>query len=533
MKKRTTNLMFFIENNIKSIIATFLIIQPILDLNYFFVGRYPTIFGVGIPTFIRMGFSGIMVLYLIWRMFHNKVNIRTQYFKIIIYILMYLIIYAIIHTIMGLKYNGSDFEFSLISEVRYFVRMLLPVLLIFVFLQISPKSILEVVYKSWLILVPVTIVVLNVLTVSLSSYTNKTISANFFSWFGKGYVEYSYLQLSSKGFFRYANQIGLILASLTPIASIKFFKRKNFSSLISICLFMLSMVMIGTKVALFSFPLLFLASFSIYWFFDIKDKFSKNNINLYFYVVFVFIIFVLLYPFSPSVNRSSITNSIVYKSKFDIRQKTASVSNIPIDFLFYEEEFNAEGQILTDDEMIDYIEDTYPTKRINDKFLLDIYHYKKDPQFWYEVLQLSDKVLINQRNVEQMILQRVKELNNNPFESLFGMGYSRMQNIFPLERDFVSHFYTVGILGIPIILPQFVFLSIFMILVIIKRIYFKFNTYSSMLLLILIYSMFIAYNSGNILDSLFPSILLSFFFALIIEEYKKTNTRVKIKGESI
>ena len=50
------------------------------------------------------------------------------------------------------------------------------------------------------------------------------------------------------------------------------------------------------------------------------------------------------------------------------------------------------------------------------------------------------------------IIARIKERNNNKYDSYLGMGYTI--NFMDLERDYVYQYYLFGLLGIILILPQ-------------------------------------------------------------------------------
>lgn len=50
------------------------------------------------------------------------------------------------------------------------------------------------------------------------------------------------------------------------------------------------------------------------------------------------------------------------------------------------------------------------------------------------------------------MLKRVKEINNNKLDNLFGITYSRTSKVFNLERDFLYQYYSMGIIGVLILI---------------------------------------------------------------------------------
>ena len=45
------------------------------------------------------------------------------------------------------------------------------------------------------------------------------------------------------------------------------------------------------------------------------------------------------------------------------------------------------------------------------------------------------------------MLKRVKEINNNKYDDLLGLTYSRTSKVFNLEKDFQYQYYSLGIIG--------------------------------------------------------------------------------------
>ena len=150
-------------------------------------------------------------------------------------------------------------------------------------------------------------------------------------------------------------------------------------------------------------------------------------------------------------------------------------------------------------------------------FILNSYSFEKDPYFWYTIMKLPLRDRVNYRNLETRMLERVKEINNNTYDDLFGITFTRMSNIFDLERDFLSHYYTLGLFGLCLFLFPYLiifFLAVFMMLYHYKE---KFTFRNVMLMLGIAITLFAAYYSGNCMDGLVVTLILGFVMGQLVE----------------
>ena len=110
------------------------------------------------------------------------------------------------------------------------------------------------------------------------------------------------------------------------------------------------------------------------------------------------------------------------------------------------------------------------------------------------------------------IIKRIKERNNNKFDTLLGMGYTI--NFMDLERDYVYQYYLFGLLGIILIIPQlFIYLK-----ETIKSL--KNLRHISLLLTALIImsptlGFIVAYYSGHVFGWISPSYILVLTIAIL------------------
>lgn len=111
------------------------------------------------------------------------------------------------------------------------------------------------------------------------------------------------------------------------------------------------------------------------------------------------------------------------------------------------------------------------------------------------------------------MLEAVKARNHAFGDSWVGIGYSREQAIYNLEKDFVNQYYSLGILGLLLFVSFYVYCPLRLLLRCLRqkpgcarlRVF-----YAATALAIFILA---AWFSGNILDSLLMSTLFAFIAA--------------------
>ena len=537
------------KENLAKLLMFFIIIQPILDIYILFQDNVINFIGFSPSTIIRVVTIAFLLLSLL---FIIKLNKKHWYLLYGIFILIYVILHHI-NAINLTSYHEGNFYYNIIDEIFYIIRMLLPLSIIFItyHLPLSDNNIRKII--SWLVLlISGSIVITNILGISLASYESGIIKDNIFSWFSDGYKNYDYLSLASKGFFLSANRISALLVLITPILFSNFIKKPTKFLTLLIFIQLIAMFMLGTKVATLGFIVLAITTLFLYYFFIIikKQKFAK-------YVNFILIVSVLssiaLYPFSPSYNRSHIDNNMYdnydndingLKTKLQKQEKELEkdLANLFIDSgdIKNISEFNLEminhvykgkynvDRTNVDNILINYIKNNYELYKINKHFILKSYNFEKDPYFWYTIMKLPLRDRVNYRNLETRMLERVKEINNNTYDDLFGITFTRMSNIFDLERDFLSHYYTLGIIGILLLLSPYI-----IILLIIgfkfltdKR---KFNIENALYILGICITLFAAFYSGNVLDGLVVTIILGLIYGTLLKKifYKEINKNYK------
>ena len=532
------------KETIYKCLMLFLILQPILDIYILFKPEVVNFFGFSPATIIRILFIGVLGLLFLFTTKFNK-----KYWWFVVYGAL-VVLYTVLHHINALEFNSvseDGFGYNLVSELFYLIRMLMPLFMIVLsaHYKFEDKKMEKLI--TWLVvLLAGSIVVTNLLGISTGSYSKTQISANIFHWFDPN-TEYNYVDFASKGFFNDPNRISALMVLITPLLFYVFVKNPNKKNGFLLIIQMLGMYMLGTKVAVLGFFVLLLASICIYLYFVlIKKELTWNKKIFAFFMIFFVAAGALLY-WTPAIDRTMVDQTREENHKKNVKGERSEEekkimamdaqllelitvdeeSAINFDEVFKEDEENSlyvsKSQIYTIDKeqseklLNEFIEDNYLDFSLNPQFVLYSYPYENDPYFWYKIMKWSLMERTNFRMVERAMLDRVKTINANPADDYLGITFTRMSNIFDLERDFLSHYYTLGILGLCLFLFPYLIiflLAIFMMLYHYKE---KFTFRNVMLMLGIAITLFAAYYSGNCMDGLVVTLILGFVMGQLVE----------------
>lgn len=534
---------FCTRETIYKCLMLFLILQPVLDIYILFKPAVADFFGFSPATIIRILFIGVLGLLFL---FTNKFN--KKYWWFVVYGAL-VVLYTVLHHINALEFNSvskDGFGYNLISELFYLIRMLMPLFMIVLsaHYKFEDKKMEKLI--TWLvILLAGSIVVTNLLGISLGSYSKVQIEGNIFQWFNPN-NDLDYMDFASKGFFNDPNRISALMVLITPLLFYVFVKNPNKKNGFLLILQCLGMYMLGTKVAVLGFFVLLFASICIYLFFVlIKKELTWNKKIFAFFMIFFVAAGALLY-WTPAIDRTMIDQTREENHKKNVKGERSEEEKkikkideqllklikvdedgaIYFDELFTEEKdvtYVSKSQIYTIDKvksekiLNEFIEENYLDFSINPEFILNSYPYENDPYFWYKIMKWSLMERTNFRMVERAMLERVKTINANPADDYLGITFTRMSNIFDLERDFLSHYYTLGLFGLCLFLFPYLiifFLAVFMMLYHYKE---KFTFRNVMLMLGIAITLFAAYYSGNCMDGLVVTLILGFVMGQLVE----------------
>lgn len=491
-----------LEKALKKIFVLFILIQPFLDIYYLYSDNIVNIFKFSPATIMRILI--IFVLGVLFLFCHRKSKIN--YFIIIYAVLIG--VYFVFHHMNAQNFHSlvpGNFNYSLFSELFYVIRMTLPLIILVVsYYQEITDNLMEVIVSTLVALVSGSIVITNILKISLASYTNLKITGSIFDWFSSSYAG-QYFELASKGFFSYANAISALAVLLTPLMFYFLIKRLNAKNIILMLTHLLAMFMLGTKVASLGFVGILVVTIGMYFFFSfIKKEFKFNN-SIGLMLLLMVVLSGLILPFSPTMNRNNFDQQVQSQREGDKTVVTERNNKLKT-----EEKKTKDKEHKEESPLVKYIREHYVEYSINGQFIEVSYPYVNDPKFWFEVMQLPIEDKLNFRNIETLMLQRVKEINNNPKDNWFGITYTRMNNIFNLERDFQSHYFSMGIIGVLLLLVPYLLILLFSGILMLIKFKEQFTFKNCSLLLSVLVTLSVSLYSGNVMDFLTVTIILAF-----------------------
>lgn len=481
------------------LLLLFVIIQPVLDIHYFYTEKVVNILGFSPVTIIRVIIVAILALLTLITLRNKKTwMLITGY-------LLLILVYAMFHIIHTKNFNTLDpnnLGYSYLGEIFYIARMLIPlaIIIITIHAKISRKD-YENAIKIILASISLTIVLSNILEISLASYGTGIIKQNIFSWFTNGYEIYKYSDLASRGLFNSANQISALLILLLPIMLVIYTYQQNTKNLLIVILTLISMIMLGTKVALYGA----IISITIYLLALIfmkvvlkQDLFTKKIFGI---LVISILIITSLYNVSPAINRPSLEEN--YGNKKEV---------VKINILKEYQENNEK------DKVIEFIKNNYKLAKIKDEFIVESYPYQYDPEFWIDVFEMP---LIKRRDwrlLELKMHQRVMDINDNKNDKWLGIGFTRSEHLFTLERDFIAQYYSMGLWGVILLLGPYVLTILACFIKMLMKFKEKFNLRNSITCFTIVFILVSSVSSGNVMDCLTINIILGFIIGKLTEE---------------
>jgi len=483
---------------VENLFIIYLAIQPIFDLKIFYNS---------ISTFIRI------ILATAFFMHYFIKNKSNKKFLILIYPII-LGIYFIIHD-WNCRVNfkslvDGNFNYSTLKEILYIIKMITPYLLIYCLFKAKiRKNQIFNIMKVWVLFIGLIIIFTNILNISYCTYGDGIIKNNFFSWFNN--KTYSYKELCSKGWFEYGNQISAILIMTLSIIIVECIEKKYKENIFILFINIFSLMLIGTKVAVFGTAICFICSIVINVIYNKQQ--IKNNIINCLLIILCICFYGICLQVNPAFSRIEESVQVVQENvqivQENIQQEEQNNENIVI-----------ENQEFVEEDKYEYVKNNYEKRKINKNFIENRYSYICDVDFWYDLLKSNNPNIHEYRFLEKSMVKRVIDINSNKLDLFFGISYIRIQNIFNIEQDFVMQYYSLGIIGtILILFPYFVILMIGIYKFLQKGLK-EINITNAIALITIVFLFGIAYYSGNLLNSLSFSIFLSVIYKLIIE-YKE------------
>ncbi|KRL63362.1 O-antigen ligase family protein [Lactobacillus psittaci] len=500
----------------------FILLQPFLDLYWFYYPPLSNILPFAIPTIVRI----IGIAILLGMFFSQKSNWQRlgKEWWLIAYTVI-LIIYSVLHLWHVKNFNSVDpsgYQYSFTGEVFYLVRMALPLITVYLTYH---SDITEQMFKSvikWLVgLFSGTIVITNLFTISLMSYEIVLepgvhfIKGNIFNWFDK--YPYNYYFLASKGLFYKANTLSAIMLLLLPLMLYVLVTEFNWKNLILYILQALAMLELGTKVAtvgLFITTFIFICFYLFSIFINRDTTLNKKAITA---IILVSLGSSFLFIHAPAIQRVSYDSSPVSLHTTKKSKKTVKrVDKILENGL---KKYHGPKQKKF---LINFIQKYAPVYALNKNFVEKSYSYKYDPYFWLKIMNLPITQRRNYRFLEKSMLDQVIKNNNNKLDSWLGISYIRENNIFKLERDFSAQRYSLGWIG------MILFTGLYLVVLVYCG--FKWlldkahrNFQNSVLLMSTGALIISAFYAGNVLDFLTATFIFAFVLGYLLSRIMHPN----------
>ncbi len=507
----------------KYTLIIFMLLEPLLDLKILYSDNLINIFKFSPATIIRiifLIFLGISSFYL----FKDKIKKK----HLIIFISIYLI-YTIFHL-----YNATLFKvpistynnYSILSEIFYLIRIFCPLMLVFITYEekLEYKDISKIILIVYFIFSSI-MVLTNFLKIALTSYNileSKTVMYNFFSWFKPGiYDNIGSEYFASKGLFSYANSLSALLVSMLPLLIYIVLNAKfKVFNILTLFLTIMSLAMLGTRVAGLGMLLVFLVSILLYIFFKVINKDKKIwNINL-FLVILIFLTFAGIYKFYPAANRLSGDD---YQEGVEERIRESGADKELIKLKEEIKELKEKGEInLVKEKEIAFLE-KYGNAIYDLGFYFreKAYPYTEDYEFWFQMLDVPYLERCDNRKIKSYITKHVFELNNNKLDYLVGFSFERPMNAnVYMENDIIAQFYSLGILGLILFIFPYLGVLVYILIKIFKdKEKFTYLNITLCMVIMLIY--FISILSGNVFDQWIVTLFLGFILGILLRNVKE------------
>lgn len=502
---------------LKRCLFLFILIQPFLDTYFLYVPPVTDWIPFSPATIIRFILIAVVALLYL----RSTFDLKQDRFALIYTVI--LLVYLGLHLVFTRNFqtiNNTDMEYSVLGEIFYWIRMVIPLLTIYITYRVKITTVEFTKIISGLAwLISGSIVVSNLLNFSLASYGGGWIQGSIFKWFENG-QHFSYFGLASKGFFYFANAISAVEVLLAPIVFYFLLKKPNVANYLLSLVQTLAMIMLGTKVASLGIVAIIVGDIFLYLIFSLwlkTVKFSKKSL---FSLLSILLIGGAILPFSPMLNRT--TTDVAVEQTQD-----GTASEIAKREEEMERERERKGKVKKETPLMRYIRKHYQEYSLNPQFVFAGYSYRDDPKFWYQVMKWPIGDRLNYRKVEKAMLKRAKTINNDPMNNWFGISYTRMNRIANLEQDFVSQWYSMGIFGVLVLLMPYVAVLVYCLVELIRNLRHQQAFFYTSLLFGTGMIVFLSLLSGNVMDFLTDTIILSFILGFMLAGARQRKLEVR------
>lgn len=507
------------KENITLMTIVIILLHPLLDMDYLMYGFLDS-FGLPLPSTILHFVALPLLVLLVFFIYEPN---RKKMFFIAAYIGAIYGAYFVLHhwvvkDMFELLYLTYRYEYSLTTELRYVITLIIPFSLIYALyrIELSKENIRKIiVITSAFISIP--ILVSNLFVFGPSTYQGMT-KANLFTWFFGIYDTFHPRQLASQFYFSEGNTTGILLFGLYPIIINYYLQAKRkWPYLLLIIVQGLAMYVLATRVATFGAPLMLGAMIFVYLFLVIIKKTTFNWGNL---IPLSLVLLVLLgiFPYTPAVVNQQIdaeNDGLVLQEDYQ-REDGKDALKGGMDLIPGTVEYNYFYQYI--------FEDYYFLLTIPSIYYEWYYPYTIDPKFYVDLIFEYDLYERASGRQFQQIFFDYKWSKLDRSQKLFGFGYSRfMQGSIVLEQDFVMQKYTFGYLGTALLTFPWIGLLLYVLYKVLR----KFMKYCNLEFISMgigfVSILGSAYLSGHVLDQFFTTVYMAIFAASLLIQVKKVS----------
>lgn len=508
-------------SKLKKTLILFIILQPFLDIFWLYQPPISDFLGMSPATIIRIIFVGVIGVMFLMADSTKKINIFFGAYVAL------LLVYFVLHQWNAGQFHSlmpGNFGYSTFGELFYIVRMVMPLfILVVVYRTEFNNQTLEYVV-SWLSgLTAGSIVVSNLLKIGLGSYIHQwgkggiikqygrqRITGTIFAWFNDS-RHGDFYGFATKGFFNHANTVSAMLLMLTPLVLYFLIKNFNWKNVVLASLQMLAGLELGTKAAAYGTVVLFVMFFVLYFFFVYVMREMNFNWKPIVAITAILIVGIGLFHYSPSGNRQVSEDQIEEMANGKDQDKDTAKEIKHVNRKL--KRLIKKGD---DKKTAKYIEKHTSELALNHNYARKSYPVHHDLTFWLNVLKWPVYRRMNYRGLQNAIWQRVSNLNNNPKDKLFGFGYTRLTNMGLIERDFVSQYYAMGIIGTLLLVVPYILVLLFAALMILLHFRERFTLRNVTLGISSALTLGLSLYAGYVMDYLTATILLAFVMGLLL-----------------
>ncbi len=497
----------------RCLLVIFFALQPILELILsLFKDNKLAIGGISIATIIRYGLIFIIVALAIIN------NLKRKSTKLFIGILITYVIYLLLQYFNIKNFNivilGNSINNTFLQSGIYISKFIIPICILYLVYILNFRYIdFKISILSVVAFTSLSIIVTNLLGIDYIAYsfifTPQPVD-NIIGWFSKNYELTDWRLLTSRGMYPSGNELSSLLVLLMPITCWISLKEKKNWYFVLLFIQMISMLLVGTRVAVYGEIILYIAVVCIWIFEKFLTKQPIEKVKIV-YIILISALFLIFFCNSPFYNRIETgeggKNAYVQLENKPLDDER-EITNIQV-------ADNKEESDIQREENIIYIEKNYKSQSIPQDIIEDVYNYKEHTDFWLYVLNdVEFSKRDNARKLKTLILEDIKNQKGDVLDSIVGLGELP---VYP-EQDYIAQYYYIGIIGL------IIFLIPFILILLISYIYYgikiltkKVEGLPIVLLVSLTFITIIAYLAGHVLEPVYINSCIALISGMLIK----------------